>query len=308
MQFHLPPVFRNPTLQGVPLVGANWGHAAFKVPDLRDKVKGKLKIGICDTGCDPSHPALTNLKGSKDFTRSRYGADDYNGHGTHCTGTVGSTETNIGVAAGFDLYHAKGLSDQGSGSMTDLLNGMRWLAEQGCEIISCSWGGGGTDDYSESVYQELLDAGIWCVFAAGNSGGGTQNTDWPGQSLRLINVSALQENLEVASFASAGEKMDTSYAGTNIISCKPRLLGGGYQSMSGTSMATPGCAGLLGLYRQYLKENNRSIPNTLELREKLKSRSTDTGASGDDRRTGPGWITPILLEMDAIPDPSPLAV
>ncbi len=304
LTMQLPPIERGPSMKGAP--GANWGMAAFKVNDLRGKVKNKIKIGIVDTGVDPSHPLLTNLVAAKDFTRSSIGSDDANGHGTHVTGTVGCTDTDIGVATGFELYHGKGLSDGGSGSMTDLLNAMSWCAEQGCKIISCSWGGGGQDPASERLFEQFVKDGIWPVFAAGNSGGGTQDSDWPGRSLNLINVAALQEDLNFASFSSAGEKLDTSYAGTNIWSLKPRRLGGGYQQMSGTSMATPGCAGLLGLFRAVLESLNMKVPNVYDLRTLLLSRSTDTSAPGDDRRTGPGWVTPILLELLATEEPSPL--
>jgi subtilisin len=278
----------------------NWGMDAFKIPLIRDRVKTKIKIGIIDTGCDPSHPALTNLVKAKDFTGSASGSADRNGHGTHCSGTVGSIYPTIGVASGFDLYHGKGLGDSGSGG-SGLIDAMEWCISEGCEILSCSWGGGGQDAGWEARFRAMVDAGVWLVFAGGNSGPNTPDTDWPGRSQNLINVAALNRDFTPASFSSAGDKIDTSGPGVDIWSCKP---GGGYQSMSGTSMATPFVAGLLGLYRALLKQNNQPIPKVPELRKALFLDSTDIHTPGDDRRTGPGWITPILLALDSTPDPS----
>lgn len=72
-------------------------------------------------------------------------------------------------------------------------------------------------------------------------------------------------------------------------------------------MSTPFVAGLLGLYRQALKNTGQPIPKIWELRSLMYSRSTDTYTPGDDRRTGPGWINPLLLALNLTPDPLPIA-
>lgn len=116
-------------------------------------------------------------------------------------------------------------------------------------------------------------------------------------------VAALNVDLSPASFSSAGEKIDTSGPGVNIWSARP---GGGYQQMSGTSMATPFVAGLLGLYRRALEIKGLPVPDVYDLRKLLFDRSTDTHTPGDDRRTGPGWVTPMLLSLSLTPDPPPI--
>lgn len=302
--YGLPPVFRGPTAEALPLAGeVNWGMAVFAVEKLRSITDGSgIKLGVVDTGVDPTHPILSNVAGAKDFTGSASGSRDRNGHGTHVTATVGGTEPRIGVAPGAKLYHGKGLSDGGSGG-NGLISAIEWCVEQGCEVVSNSWGGGGQSPAWEAVFKRLADAGIWLVFAGGNSGPGTPDSDWPGRSTNLINVAALNQDLTPASFSSAGDKLDTSGPGVGIWSARP---GGGYQQMSGTSMATPFVAGLLGLYRAALKAKGLAIPKVWELRDKLFSRSTDTHTPGDDRRTGPGWVTPVLLSLDLTPDPPPV--
>lgn len=298
MQYFLPPVFRGATIAS--MAGeSNWGMDVFQVEKIRSKITTTIKIGIIDTGVDKSHPMLTNVVAAKDFTGSASGSHDRNGHGTHCTGTVGAIDPRIGVASGFQLYHGKGLGDSGSGG-GGLIDAMDWCISEGCEILSCSWGGGGQDMEWERRFRAMADAGVWPIFAGGNSGPNTPDTDWPGRSQNLINVAALNQDSTPASFSSAGDKIDTSGPGVNIWSCR---TGGGVQQMSGTSMATPFVAGLLGLYRAGLKQTGQAIPKVPELRSMLFSDSTDTHTPGDDRRTGPGWVTPILLALNLTSDP-----
>lgn len=277
---------------------ANWGIDAFYVETLRSQITTKIKMGVVDTGVDRNHPDLQNVVDARSFVGGE-SPNDGNGHGSHCSGTVGSTNPRIGVATGFPLYHGKGLSNGGSGG-SGLIDAIDWCINQGCEVISNSWGGGGQDASWEAFFKRAAEAGIWLIFAGGNSGPNTSDTDWPGRSQHLLNVAALNQDFTPASFSSAGDKIDTSGPGVNIWSCRP---GGGYQQMSGTSMATPFVAGLLGLYRAGLKQAGLPIPNIYQLRELMTQRSTDTHTPGDDRRTGPGWVTPLLLNLSLTPPP-----
>lgn len=306
--FGIPPdLVIGPEADFLPLADeANWGMEKFQIKYLREVTDGKgIIIGIIDTGVDREHPLLSNCIDAKDFTGSRYGAEDKNGHGTHCTGTVGAVEPRIGVAFGCKTVHGKGLGDSGSGSTRALIQAMDWCVyDKGAEVISNSWGSSSESKDTTKKLKEYAEKGIWPIFAAGNSGAGTPDVDWPGRSEHCIDVAALALNLSPASFTSAGAKIDTSGPGVNIWSCRP---GGGFQQMSGTSMATPFVAGLLGLYRTALKIKGLPIPTVYQLREQLFKRSTDTHEPGDDRRTGPGWVTPLLLALDlTVPDPPPV--
>lgn len=302
--YGLPPIFVHELTSALPLANEiNWGMNVFNIEALRNVTHGEgMKIGIIDTGVDRTHPLLANVKDAKDFTGSPRGAHDVHGHGTHVTGTVGGLDPRIGVANAADLYHAKGLGDSGSGGVS-IIRGQDWLAEQGCKIISASLGGGGRWPEWEASARRLSDAGVWLIYAGGNSGPNTPDTDWPGRSEYAINVAALNMNLTPASFSSAGSKLDTSGPGVDIWSARP---GGGFARMSGTSMATPFIAGLLGLYRRALELRGKPIPKVHELRQKIVSLSTDTHTPGVDRRTGPGWLAPVLLELDLTNPPPPV--
>lgn len=302
--YRLPPVFRGPTALHLPSQGeVNWGMEKFSVEKLRLVTDGAgIRIGAVDTGVDPAHPLLVNVRAAKDFTGSRSGPADRNGHGSHVSGTIGAADPRIGVAPRCDLYHGKGLDDAGSGG-NGLLDAVEWCLSEGCAVVSNSWGGGGKDTGWERRFRAWSEAGAWLIFAGGNAGPNTPDSDWPGRSEHLLNVAALNQDLTPASFSSAGDKLDTSGPGVNIWSAKP---GGGFASMSGTSMATPFVAGLLGLYRRALELSGQPIPSVYELRRLLASRSTDTHTPGDDRRTGPGWVTPLLLTLSLTPDPPPV--
>lgn len=286
----------------LPLVGeVNWGMATFAIDKLRTVANGNgVVVGIVDTGVDRTHPLLTNCIAAIDFTGSPIGSGDKNEHGTHCTGTVGAQDPRIGVAPGCKTVHGKCLSDQGSGAGTWIAKAMQWCADQGATIISASLGSPSEDPTITTKIKELAEKGIWVICAAGNSGGGTPEIDWPGRSQHCISVAALDSNLNPASFSSAGLKIDTSGPGVNIWSTRP---GGGFRQMSGTSMATPFVAGTLALYRSGLLAKSLPIPDIYKLRDLLVGDSTDTHTPGRDRRTGPGWITPMLLSLDLIPDP-----
>lgn len=306
MDFHIPPdLIRGPEMDFIALAGeVNWGIETLHVNLLRDSFDGAGVIaGIVDTGVDRTHPLLSNCVSAKDFTGSPVGDRDRNEHGTHCTGTVGATDQRIGIANGCKTVHGKALGDGGSGAGTWIRDAMQWCFDQGATIISMSLGSSSEDTTITAKMRTLSEQGAWIVCAAGNSGGNTPNVDWPGRSPYGISVAAIDSALKPASFSSAGAKIDTSGPGVNIWSTRP---GGGFRQMSGTSMATPFIAGLLTCYRSGLVKLGLPIPKVEELRELLFKRSTDTHTPGDDNRTGPGWLSPILLNLNLTPDPLPV--
>lgn len=305
--FRIPPDLRiGRAAAALPLAGeVNWGMEAFGVKALRSITDGTGQIvGVIDTGVDRTHPLLASqVIDAKDFTGSPHGAADRHGHGTHVSGTAAGADPRIGVACGAKIVHGKGLSDGGSGSGAGIAAAMRWCYEKGARVLSMSLGSSGPDPAINAAGEELAAKGCWIVAAAGNSGGGTPDVDFPGRFPWAISVAALNRDLSPASFTNRGAKIDTAGPGVGIWSARP---GGGYQEMSGTSMATPFDAGVLVLVRAGLELRGRPVPPVEEVRAILARRSTDTYTPGDDLRTGPGWLSPLLLALALVDDPPPV--
>lgn len=208
-----------------------------------------VKLGIIDTGIDSSHEDLNVLGGHSVFT-SGIDGDPYNdgsGHGTHVAGTAAALDNNagvVGVAPDADLYAVKVLNSSGSGTSSGVAQGVEWAIQNGMDVINMSLG----SSTSSQAIQDVVDAAyydhdILVVAAAGNEGNasGTGNTvGYPAQYDSAFAVAATDENDQRASFSSTGPAVDISAPGANIYSTVP---GNGYDSLNGTSMASPHVAG-----------------------------------------------------------------
>ena len=94
---------------------------------------------------------------------------DCHGHGSHVAGTVASKD--YGVAPGATIVGVRVLSCSGSGSNSDVINGIFWAIEDAAgrpAVINMSLGGGKSSLLNAAV-QDAVDAGIVVVVAAGNS-------------------------------------------------------------------------------------------------------------------------------------------
>jgi len=102
-----------------------------------------------------------------------------------------------------------------------------------------------TKDARKTIIDNLLAAGVATVVAAGNNGLETAVTA-PACVPSAVSVGATTDDDEIASFSNRGPLLDVLAPGNGIISSVPS----GYDSKSGTSMATPHVAGALAVLKQ----------------------------------------------------------
>jgi serine protease AprX len=254
--------------------GVNQARTDFVVDGDRDgniAVFSATDVVICvlDTGIDPLHVDLDGGKviGWNDQINARTTAYDDHGHGSHCAGiAAGSghgTASYKGVAPGAALVGVKVLNAQGSGTTTGIINGVNWMITNkttyGIRIGSMSLGSSGSSDGLDSLSVAVNNAvtnGIIMCVAGGNSGPATYTIGSPAAAANAITVGAAidpgEKGWAQAYFSSRGPTKDNrvkpniSTPGYNIMSVKANSTNL-YVSMSGTSMATPFCAGVVAL-------------------------------------------------------------
>ena len=174
---------------------------------------------------------------------------DDNSHGSHTSGTIAATGGNgIGVSGVAQQASIMGLrflgGTQGSGTLEDAIKAIDYATENGAQIMSNSWGGGG---YSQAMFDAISranDKGILFVAAAGNSGSDNdKKAQYPAnyELPNVLTVAATDSADKLASFSCYGLKtVHLAAPGVKILSTTP---GDKYASLSGTSMATPHVTG-----------------------------------------------------------------
>jgi thermitase len=217
------------------------------------KPKKKAKIAILDTGVDSNHE---DIKGNYVSTQKKYDSDKQS-HGTHCAGISAAVSNNaLGVASlaldkqFVEVTSIKVLSDYGWGTQDDIIRGIIEAADAGADVISMSLGGPARAT-ERRAYEEAVKyankAGAIVVVAAGNSNKNAKDYI-PASCKGVICVSAIDNELNRAKFSNTIEdiKMGIAAPGVDILSTVPDSK---YAAYSGTSMATPYVAGLLGIMK-----------------------------------------------------------
>ncbi len=234
-----------------------------------------LLVGVIDTGIDYSHPDLaanawTNpgeIPGNSidddnngyvddihgyDFVNNDGDPFDDNGHGSHTSGTIAGRGNNATGVTGVNwqckVVGIKFLSGSGSGSTEGAIAGIQYAIAIGARLTSNSWGGGGFSQALLDAINAAGAAGQLFIASSGNSGANSDTSpSYPAayDSPFIISVAATDHNDALASFSNFGlVTVDLAAPGVDILSCSP---GGGYELLSGTSMACPHVAGVAAL-------------------------------------------------------------
>ena len=265
-------------------------------------LSGGPKVGIVDTGIMQSHPDLqgrvSDCGGVNNFGVNFVviivGADptivngkcnDDNGHGTHVAGTVAATANNgtgvTGVAFNSPLAVCKALNASGSGTLVMIANCIDWVSARGVDVISMSLGGTAGSAALQSAVQRATNAGALVIAAAGNSG--NSSLSYPAAYPEVVSVAATDANDAKASFSQFNSDVEIAAPGVNITST---WNDGAYNTISGTSMATPHVAAVAAL----IAGTNLS-GGPAAWRAELDAAVDDKGTPGRDPQFGFGRVT-----------------
>lgn len=293
---------REVQVEGQPTVAAETipaGVSQINAPQAWDATRGKvIKVAILDTGVDGEHPDIKpHFVDGASFVDSESSTKDFNGHGTHCAGTVGAALNNfgvVGVAPAAYLIPVKVLDKSGNGSWSSLIAGLDWCAnKKNVHIASMSLVGDPAPDAVRQMCDAAWNKGLLLVAAAGNTGGAVLA---PARYGSVIAVSAIDSSNVIAGFSCRGPEIELTAPGVNVLSTMP---GGGHGNMSGTSMACPhvsGAAALaLGAHR---------YANNVTIRRLLAWRADNLGAPGRDNLFGYGRVNAGAVATEMSPPPA----
>lgn len=249
-----------------------------------------IRVGVIDTGIDLTHPDLAaNIKGGVNIVTPKKPPQDDNGHGTHVAGIIGALNNTIGVvgvAPQVSLYAIKVLNSSGSGSLTDLIQGIEWGIANRMHILNISISGGNIIPPAlAQVVRAAVKRGIIIVAAAGNAGTASGKEDTvvvPARLEAVIAVAALNKDNRREPYSATGRSVNIAAPGTQILSAYSRRR---YAVLSGTSMATAHVSGVLAIYRRaFPKESVTGLKRILE------QRAIDLPPKGIDPLTGAGLV------------------
>lgn len=250
-----------------------------------------VNVALLDTGVNKDHLDLkSRITDCKDFTKGpmiKNTCKDGNGHGTHTAGTIladgGFDNLGIyGVAPDANLMAYKVCS---SGCWTDdIAAAIDFAGNNGANIISMSLGG---DSQSSLISAAIArNPHVLIVAAAGNDGPADGSIDYPGANSNVVAVGAIDVNVSVPIWSSRGvndgdgtiEEREVEF-GAPGVAVESTWNDGSYNTISGTSMATPHVSGLAAKFWQGNADNTRIF---------LQNLASDIWTAGEDTATGLG--------------------
>ncbi len=239
-----------------PLASQQWaldainGHAVHQmVADVQPAKKAL--VAILDTGVDANHEDV-----SPNFAHSP-ATKDVHGHGSHCAGIAGAATNNgRGIASlnwegrFMDVAGYQALNDQGFGSIEMISQAIIDATQDEADVISMSLGAKAeTPKVIRDAIEFALERNVIVVASAGNANEDAKD-HMPSNVEGVIVVSAVDQDLNKARFSNTNTSLSRPITapGVDILSLK---TGGGYVTMSGTSMSTPVVSGVIGMMRAF---------------------------------------------------------
>ncbi|SDJ24320.1 S8 family peptidase [Alteribacillus bidgolensis] len=255
-----------------PLFSQQWG--VMKVVAVRawniTRGSTKVPIAVLDTGIDATHPDLqAKIILNANFSDSS-STQDFDGHGTHVSGIAAAVTKNgtgvAGLAINPTLMNIKVLGDDGTGSLSSVVQGIVYATNNGAKVINMSLGTTAFSSILHDAVKYAQSRGVLMAAAAGNDGLNQHN--YPAAFAQCISVAAVVRDDTKAIFSNFGASwVDLAAPGVDILSTMPTYPNGSgqfnYGYLSGTSMSTPLVSGLLALLLS-LNRNPKVVRQTIE--------------------------------------------
>jgi len=262
-----------------------------------------INVGIIDTGISTLHPDLIgNIQGGVSEVAYTKSYNDDNGHGSHVAGIIGAVDNTVGVVGGApaaNLWAIKALDRNGSGYLSDIIDGIDWAIAHHIDVINMSLGTSSDVPSFHDAVARAHNAGIVVVAAAGNNGGSVL---YPAAYSETIAVSATDIMNLAPYWSSRGPEVDLAASGVNIYST---YKGTSYATLSGTSMAAPHVAAAAVLALESHPDTAFDVAGNCiavydmdcngqwspdEVAHKLEVTATDLGVAGSDDVYGHGLV------------------
>jgi len=244
-----------------------WGQLQMGLDRLPESVTGRgVKIAIVDSGVDTTHPLLQHIRRGLDLTNNgdpETWAQDPIGHGSHCAGIIAASDETGKMMRGFapdaEIHVLKVFP---GGRFSSLIEALDYCLELDVDLVNLSLGSPQRSLVLEQKLEEVALEGIACIVAGGNSGGGVMYPASSPYTLAIGAVGRLNEfpnnawdattvlpgmiaadGIFSPSFSCSGPEVAVCAPGVAIVSTVP----GGFEPLSGTSVATPHVTGLAAL-------------------------------------------------------------
>jgi hypothetical protein len=320
----------------------SWGGARIGAPGYYDYLSMKVAtkrtvvVAVLDTGITSVHPEFAGRIVSSSYHRNysigqspvflgtafgNYNGNvaDGNSHGTHVSGIITDITKNTNVK----ILPIKVLTDEGPGGSVGIVLGMAYVSElaaaggcDGAPIVAMNMSLGGTrDSYSnvisnathrdgtEDIIAGALSNGVVTVVAAGNNG---QDIDsihyWPASCRNAVTVASIDSSGVKASSSNWGSAVNIAAPGVSISAAFND--GYGYVYKSGTSMATPHVAAVVGLWQS---DSNNNYTATQIVTMLQDNAVLTAGATGWTPEYGYGCVNaniqPVTFNINAIAGP-----
>ena len=203
-----------------------WGIRAVQSHLLPqgDALTTNRKVCIIDSGYHMGHEDLPGSARVSGYNGNLAWDQDGNGHGTHVAGTIAALNNAgtgvVGVNAGgyLNLYIVRVFGDDGAWAYAStLVDAATRCQSAGANVISMSLGGSVSSRAEQTKFQQLLDANILPIAAAGN--GGNSRTSYPAGYASVVSVAAVDANNLKASFSQYNK--DVEISGPGVVCCPP---------------------------------------------------------------------------------------